>query len=253
MSTRVLTCGARRLSRSGSASRRVLVTVIVALCWLLTAPLAGAQASSARGTPASIEGIVARVSDGDTFVVRAQGGSYVVRLHGIDAPEDGQAYGHASSDALSRLVFGKTVQVRVVTTDRYDRLVGKVWVAGQDVGLAMVAGGHAWHYRAYSNDRALAQAQAAARRQGVGLWSSADARPPWEYRRSQGARAGASPPRGVAGGAVSGLFRGNAKSLVYHRSGCRHFNCANCVTVFRSAAEAERAGYRPHAECVRAR
>jgi methylphosphotriester-DNA--protein-cysteine methyltransferase len=38
---------------------------------------------------------------------------------------------------------------------------------------------------------------------------------------------------------------------VYHGPGCRDYNCKNCTVVFESREAAEKAGFRPHATCVR--
>src|SRR5688572_915442 len=52
---------------------------------------------------------VARVIDGDTFEL-ADGD--VVRLLGIDAPEEGECYYQESKQALDKLIIGKEVELR---------------------------------------------------------------------------------------------------------------------------------------------
>jgi endonuclease YncB( thermonuclease family) len=49
----------------------------------------------------------------------------------------------------------------------------------------MVAEGHAWVYRKYMVDESLLDDEAAARREGIGIWSLPEAQrmPPWEWRR----------------------------------------------------------------------
>lgn len=39
------------------------------------------------------------------------------------------------------------------------------------------------------------------------------------------------------------------RSQVFHQSGCRHFNCKNCVDVFKSRKQAVDAGFRPCGMC----
>ena len=74
--------------------------------------------------------------------------------------------------------------------DRYGRIVGKVIVNGEDVGLRQLQAGLAWWYRQYAReqspqDRATyAQAEDAARAARLGLWSDPQAVPPWEYRHA---------------------------------------------------------------------
>jgi endonuclease YncB( thermonuclease family) len=55
----------------------------------------------------TLTGRVVRVTDGDTLVVLdAAKVQHKIRLHGIDAPERGQACGTKSKDHLSELVAG---------------------------------------------------------------------------------------------------------------------------------------------------
>lgn len=44
-------------------------------------------------------------------------------------------------------------------------------------------------------------------------------------------------------------YHGNVTSHIFHRPGCRWYNCKNCVAVFHSREEALRAGYRPCKIC----
>jgi endonuclease YncB( thermonuclease family) len=131
----------------------------------------------------TVTGRVVGVHDGDTITVLDAGNRQTkVRLAQIDAPELRQDFGQASKDALSGLVFGKTVAVEVETTDKYGRTVGKVLVGGQDANLAQVRAGMAWAYRQYLHDQAYLDAEAQAKAAKAGLWSRPDATPPWEYR-----------------------------------------------------------------------
>ena len=78
------------------------------------------RASGAAPETGSTTGKVVGVSDGDTLTVLTDGRKRIkVRLEGIDAPETGQAFGNNAKQALSELVFGKTVRIVVSTTDDY--------------------------------------------------------------------------------------------------------------------------------------
>ena len=44
-------------------------------------------------------------------------------------------------------------------------------------------------------------------------------------------------------------YHGNVRSGVFHRAGCRYYNCRNCVAVFNTREEALKAGYRPCKVC----
>lgn len=93
------------------------------------------------------EGRVVGVSDGDTITVLVGGHEQIkVRLAEIDAPEKAQPFGQRSKQALSDLVFGKTVRVEQQDTDRYGRVVGRVFVDGTDVNVEQIRQGMAWAY-----------------------------------------------------------------------------------------------------------
>ena len=122
-----------------------------------------------------ISGRVVRVTDGDTLVVLVDVPEQIrIRLEGIDAPEIGQPWGTQAPQALSDLVFEQTVDVWIIGEDRYDRKLGRVYVGDRavDVNVALVEKGLAWHYKRYSDDEKLAEAEAAARQERRGLWAA---------------------------------------------------------------------------------
>jgi endonuclease YncB( thermonuclease family) len=132
-----------------------------------------------------LPGVVVGVIDGDTADVRLASGMIRIRMHAIDAPETGQAYGKHSRQALSALVHGKAVQVEPYEQDRYDRLVARLWVGDVDVNAEMLKRGMAWTYRRYADDPAYCAYEKGARDLQRGLWSlPAGQRPaPWEWRQ----------------------------------------------------------------------
>lgn len=138
-----------------------------------------------------LTGKVVHVSDGDSIIVLADNTQHKVRLGAIDAPERFQAYGNKSKKSLTALIAGKHVTVRYNKRDKYDRIVGKVFLQDMDVGLEQVKRGMAWFYRFYQEElepedrAAYAQAEDLARRDRVGLWADAKPVPPWEFRRRQ--------------------------------------------------------------------
>ncbi len=131
-------------------------------------------------------GEVIGVLDGDTIEVMHDGKSERVRLHGIDAPEKGQAFGKSSKKAASELSFGKDVTVKERGRDKYGRTLGEVILPdNRSLNREMVREGHAWRYRKYSNDGTLERLESDARRSRRGLWRDDDAVPPWEYRKAR--------------------------------------------------------------------
>jgi endonuclease YncB( thermonuclease family) len=153
--------------------------------WRVAAAAALAVVALAAGAaPApAFTGRCVGVLDGDSIEVRVAGEARQIRLHGIDAPERGQAFSSRAKQELSNLVFGRDVVVAGSETDQYGRLVARVRVGDLDVNLEMVRRGLAWHYRRYSSDPALAEAESAARAGRVGLWVDRDPLPPWSFRR----------------------------------------------------------------------
>lgn len=103
-----------------------------------------------------LQGRVVRVTDGDTItVLDTNNTQYKVRLAGIDAPEKKQPFGKVSKSSLSDLIYNKTVLVDWSKHDRYERLVGKVWLNELDVNLEQIKRGLAWHYTKYKKEQPL--------------------------------------------------------------------------------------------------
>lgn len=222
----------------------------------------GTLLAAAAALPAPFEAVVAGVSDGDSVVVVYDGGPLPVRLEGIDAPESGQPWARKARDRAADLMRGRTV--RVLPRDRdtkYDRLVARIEVGGRDVSETLVAEGLAWHYLRFSSDPRLAAAEQAARAASRGLWADPKPVAPWDWRHrtsrgadtpptlSLGGGAAPAPAEGGASATTAGALHGNVNSLVYHRPSCRHYWCARCTRSFDSAADAERAGFRPGGCC----
>ena len=107
--------------------------------------------------------------------------------HGIDLPEEGQAYYRSANKALKKMVAGEMVRVIKQDVDRYGRLVGKIYLEdGTYVNLAMVKQGYAWWYEKYAPyEIKFRTAQAEARKAQLGLWEGSEPIPPWEWRRSK--------------------------------------------------------------------
>lgn len=109
-------------------------------------------------------GEVVGVIDGDTVDVLSPDRKMTrCRLYGIDAPEKGQPVGQAAKKALSDLTYRKTLDVRVVDTDRYGRAICRLTLAGVDINREQVGRGMAWVYRRYNREPALYEVETAAR------------------------------------------------------------------------------------------
>jgi micrococcal nuclease len=156
---------------------RILVLAALYLAVALVLPCDAAAAE--------FRGRVVGVADGDTIRVLLDGQAVRVRLHGIDAPEKGQAFSNRAKQFVSDLVFGKEVNVRDRGLDRYGRTIGEVLLLdGRNVNHEIVRAGLAWWFRRYATgDRKLEKLEAEARQARRGLWADRYPVPPWEWRR----------------------------------------------------------------------
>ena len=135
-------------------------------------------------------GTVVGITDGDTItVLDKDNAQHKVRLMGIDAPEKSQAFGAASKQALSNYIYQREVTVDYKKLDKYKRIVGKVILDKQDVCLAMIELGMAWHYKDYEKEQSktdrdfYSQAELKAREAKIGLWKDNKAIEPSAFRR----------------------------------------------------------------------
>ncbi len=134
---------------------------------------------------AEIQGKVIRVLDGDTLEVLQDKKPVRIRLANIDAPEKRQAFGRWSTNQLKGLVAAQPVTVTYTQTDRYGRIIGRVFtVNGTEASRFMVQSGAAWVYERYNTDKALPALQREAQTQKRGLWAGSQPVPPWEWRHN---------------------------------------------------------------------
>jgi micrococcal nuclease len=154
-------------------------SIIIPLLLILSLPLYAAQEYIGR---------VVAISDGDTLTILESNNRQIkVRLAEIDTPESKQPYGARAKQELSALAYNKTVIVKAQSTDRYKRVVGRVYVGNVDVNAELVRRGTAWVYRQYAKDKQLYAIENHARKNRVGLWSLPEAEkiPPWEWRKKR--------------------------------------------------------------------
>ncbi len=135
-------------------------------------------------TPA-IHGKVISVLDGDSIDILDPSQSKIrIRFYGIDAPETGQPFSRNAKQFVSSLAGGKVVEVIQRDKDRYERIIGDVYIDGRRLSEELVKAGLAWHYIKYApHDRELADAESRARQSQVGLWGDKRHVAPWEWRK----------------------------------------------------------------------
>ncbi len=131
-------------------------------------------------------GRVVAITDGDTIKILTLAKRQIkVRLADIDTPEKCQPYGKKAKQILSGKIYGKHVKVEKVTTDRYKRMVGRIYLGNRNINAEMVADGAAWVYRKYSKDPGLLELERQAQKKRLGLWGLPESQrvPPWKWRR----------------------------------------------------------------------
>lgn len=134
----------------------------------------------------SFTGKVIKVTDGDTIVVLTKEKKQVkIRLEAIDCPESKQAFGNKAKQAVSELCFKKEVTIIKSGEDRYGRTLGFVVVGNVNVNKELLKRGLAWHYKYFNKDEELAELEATARKNKVGLWSESNPIAPWDFRRKK--------------------------------------------------------------------
>lgn len=148
-----------------------------------------------------VEGIVAQVSDGDTFKLETKEGTILkVRLYGIDAPETpkmnhktgvinkpGQPFGLEAQRALEVLILGKQARIEILAIDRYKRMVCIVRIDNKNVNLEMLQAGMAEAYTEYLRKpylKPFEQVENRAKSLRIGIWSLGDKyERPSEFRK----------------------------------------------------------------------
>jgi endonuclease YncB( thermonuclease family) len=161
-------------------------------CACMTALAAAVVLALAGPAGAGTIGGAAEIIDGDGLMI----GPVVVRIHGIDAPEVGQACNRrgggtwrcdeAASALLEDLAGGRDVECEALDRDQYGRVIARCWVDGIDLGEALVADGLAWAFTRFSDDYVAVEEKA--RAAGLGIWQ-APTEPAWDFRADRWARA----------------------------------------------------------------
>jgi endonuclease YncB( thermonuclease family) len=128
---------------------------------------------------------VIRVVDGDTLTVESQSYNIKVRLVGIDAPETskkknepGQPFSQRAKIHLQKMVLNKTIELESYGLDRYNRVLGVVYVDGKNVNSEMVKEGPAEVYKGKPasgfDNQPYWDAEQDARENMRGMWSQGD-------------------------------------------------------------------------------
>ncbi len=159
---------------------------LIALSSVLAALLLAAQAAMAA--PSNFTATVVRVIDGDTIWVltSAKSKPLKLRIQAIDAPEICQSGGVAARDALKARLFGKSVTLFPVATDKYKRTLASVEAQGEDIGRWMVLGGNAWSSGYFHSAGPYLPEQTKAQLARRGIFSGPRPEHPQDFRKRHG-------------------------------------------------------------------
>ena len=166
-------------SRIVVAATPPIVSIIVAI-FILFFPLLS------YATDVALRGKIIRIIDGDTVELMANNNQkHIIRLYGVDAPEDNQPFGNKATEFISEMVLDERVWVFRKYRDRYGRWVGVLYVDSTCVNQELVGAGLAWVYGQYCRDaicKDWKDSERRARDYELGLWSGSNSISPWEYR-----------------------------------------------------------------------
>jgi endonuclease YncB( thermonuclease family) len=127
----------------------LIAALLTALVVFGPGPSVAREANRAVGE--TFAGRVTQVVDGDTF--RMRNASVRIRIWGLDAEETGTAQGARATQALQRLIEGRTPTCLVRDIDRFGRIVGQCALPdGRDIAAVMIATGAAMEFCRYSRN-----------------------------------------------------------------------------------------------------
>lgn len=161
---------------------------LVLLLLALGGPVAALADASSQTWPAQWEGVVIRVTDGDSLWVRPGNGerSRRIRISGIDAPELCQPYGQEARAALAQQVRGRRLVLQVLRMDDYGRPLARLALDGDDLARRLVLQGHAWSYRYQQDPGPYALEESEAREARRGLFAAPQPERPYDFRKRHG-------------------------------------------------------------------
>ena len=128
-------------------------------------------------------GKIVKIVDGDTYDLLVGNTTMRIRMDGIDAPERGMPFYKVSKEYLGNLCNGQTLKIITIKIDRYKRFLANTYLEnGCSVSVLMVKAGYAWHFKKYSNNGELSNAEVEAKLKRLGLWIDENPIPPWVWR-----------------------------------------------------------------------
>lgn len=122
--------------------------------------------------------VVVDVADGETLIVRCGTAAETkVRLADIGLPGVRQPLGQEARQHLEALVFAREVEVEAVGMDTQQRVLAQVYMGYMHVNATLVAEGMAQCHREQQRASWCRRAEATARIEQRGMWTSAPMAP----------------------------------------------------------------------------
>jgi endonuclease YncB( thermonuclease family) len=140
----------------------------------------------------STEVKVLTVGSGDILLVDDGTNKVVIRIIGIDAPEDGQPVYEEAKKNLIDLLSGKKVVLKYSLHNLKDDagyFPARVFIGGKDVGLNQLENGFVWYsekdkyFFEKKDDKENVKAEVAAQVAKLGIWKDEKPQKPWEYKK----------------------------------------------------------------------
>ena len=176
-----------------------------------------------------------RNRDRDTFEVRGTR----IRLHGIDAPENGRLCersskvywcGQRAAIKLEDLIARWSMRCKKRDVDRYGRIVAECFIASLSLNDELVKRGWAVAYREYSEAHVTAEKAARAAKRGI--WSGTFQMPAeWrqERRGQRGSNTSTFTDQSRDGCKIKGNI-GRSGQKIYHQPGDRGYGSTRINT-----------------------
>ena len=149
--------------------------------------------NNAYGETSEFNGIVSKVSDGDTIYVLYKNKKIKIRLSHIDAPERKQVHGIKSQKFLEDMVLNKSVTAACKMKNGkwergfYGRPICNIFLYEANsptyINAKMIKSGNAWVYKRERNNDYLINLEKDARENRRGLWHIPSPIEPWVYRK----------------------------------------------------------------------
>lgn len=142
----------------------------------------GSLASDSPAFFAKVSGVVS----GDTITLFDEKRVYTVRLYGVRCPRKDRPWGRDAREFVTQLVFGKTVEVRIVSEVPGDRSSAIIILEGQVVNEEVLKKGLAWVNAPVCRQPVCSkwtELESEAKAAKEGLWRESEAAQPWEGKR----------------------------------------------------------------------